>query len=806
MANVIAETAISGSIPSTGQALLADITSDYLWSDSTLQYYLGDSNTLDFDAEFLLAYYTYYTAGTNPDVSYAYVDQTVRAFDMIDTVIATDFSRITNAATAQASADLVIVTSIYDEGLEGFDQFPRSSSRGINDYWSFGTITSDLGYMNTAPELGGGEYLNWTLIHEIGHSMGLYHPFDGGGTLGSVGSAMDNERYTVMSYDGSSTANAYGHAVTMMALDIAALQQQYGAETYAAGNSTYTLYDAGTQALRLDENNWDIGRAYASIWDSGGTDTIDYGSNGNSVLINLNDATLDRSGVASDASEAITDLQQTQVYSSLGWGLRTEIIDPNYHAGGFFSRVITLSGGTYSGGAGGFTIAHGAQIENAVGGANADILIGNELANVLTGGGGNDTLIGGAGNDTAVFTEAHAQYTITINADNTVTIIHSGGTHTDGTDELSGVEYARFSDMTVSVEAGGSIVLMGTSANDTLTGTAEDEILSGLEGDDVLTGGAGSDTLDGGTGSDTASYVNSSAAVNVFINTFYGTTEGGDAQGDTLTDIENITGSDYNDILSGDGVANILTGGAGDDTFYGRYGNDTLTGGTGNDTLNGGAGNDTLNGDDGDDSLNGDDGYDTLVGGLGNDTLIGGTSTSDLRDVIYGGDGNDTIDGGYGNDELRGDAGDDTIAGGFGADMVIGGTGNDVLTGSALGDEIFGGDGFDFINGGFGHDRVNGGAGGDKFYHLGIADHGSDWIQDYVAADGDVLMWGGGAATAADFLIQRAETANAGVAGVQEIFVTHIPSLNLLWALVDGDAQGQINIQIGGQVFDLLTA
>ena len=69
---------------------------------------------------------------------------------------------------------------------------------------------------------------------------------------------------------------------------------------------------------------------------------------------------------------------------------------------------------------------------------------------------------------------------------------------------------------------------------------------------------------------------------------------------------------------------------------------------------------------------------------------------------------------------------------------VIGGVGDDVLTGSALSDEIFGGDGNDFVNGGFGHDRVNGGDDGDRFFHIGVADHGSDWIQDYDAAEGDV--------------------------------------------------------------------
>ncbi|WP_456387202.1 calcium-binding protein [Profundibacter sp.] len=244
-------------------------------------------------------------------------------------------------------------------------------------------------------------------------------------------------------------------------------------------------------------------------------------------------------------------------------------------------------------------------------------------------------------------------------------------------------------------------------------------------------------------------------------------------------------------------------------TLTGDAGANTLTGGAGNDTLNGLGGNDRLDGGDGDDALNGGDGQDTLIGGAGNDTLIGGTSTDDLRDTIYGGDGNDTIDGGYGNDELRGDAGNDTIAGGFGADRVIGGTGDDVLTGSALGDEIFGGDGSDFVNGGWGHDRVNGGADGDRFFHIGIFDHGSDWIQDYNAAEGDVLVFGNVAATADDFQVNLAHTSDAegersGDDNVEEAFVIYRPTGQIMWALVDGGGQAEINLSIGGEVFDLL--
>ncbi len=244
-------------------------------------------------------------------------------------------------------------------------------------------------------------------------------------------------------------------------------------------------------------------------------------------------------------------------------------------------------------------------------------------------------------------------------------------------------------------------------------------------------------------------------------------------------------------------------------TFNGTAGDDILQSGIGQAVLFGYEGNDRLTGSTNDDSLYGGDGSDILIGGAGNDVIIGGDTTADLRDVAYGGDGDDSIDGGYGNDELRGDAGNDNIAGGFGADTVIGGTGNDVLTGSAYGDVIFGGDGFDFINGGFGHDRVNGGTGADRFYHLGIFDHGSDWIQDYNAADGDVLVFGNAAATAADFQINLAHTADgagvrSGDANVQEAFVIYRPTGQIMWALVDGAGQSEINIQIGGVVTDLL--
>jgi len=207
---------------------------------------------------------------------------------------------------------------------------------------------------------------------------------------------------------------------------------------------------------------------------------------------------------------------------------------------------------------------------------------------------------------------------------------------------------------------------------------------------------------------------------------------------------------------------------------FGTVENDSISGTTGEDRIYGLGGADFLEGEGGNDTINGGDGNDTINGGEGNDRLFGGSTVNDIRDNIFGENGDDYIDGGYGNDNLNGGAGNDLIIGGFGSDTLIGNSGNDTLSGQALGDVIFGGDGDDFINGGFGFDRLNGGAGADTFFHLGVANHGSDWIQDFTAQD--VLAFGG-TATAAQFLINFqvniANTAGAGDADIDEAFVIY---------------------------------
>jgi len=173
--------------------------------------------------------------------------------------------------TDTALAHLLLVSSAKDKSgdLEGFFQFPDTAHHDgdANDSWQIGAFNSGLKSLTTAPEKGGGQYANWTIFHEIGHSMGLKHTrqeTDGLPPLETIGEAMDNERYSVMSYNGASNHNNYGHAVSYLALDVAALQALYGAPEYAATDSTYALLNARQAKLNLTEGDTAIGRGCLS--------------------------------------------------------------------------------------------------------------------------------------------------------------------------------------------------------------------------------------------------------------------------------------------------------------------------------------------------------------------------------------------------------------------------------------------------------------------------------------------------------------------------------------------------------------
>lgn len=227
------------------------------------------------------------------------------------------------------------------------------------------------------------------------------------------------------------------------------------------------------------------------------------------------------------------------------------------------------------------------------GAAGGDVSKGSSGDDLIFGEGGDDTLSGGSGDD-----EIHGGN----GAD-----LMTGGT---GIDTLS----YRQSATAVSVNLTGAAALGaagdsfsgfenldGSDFADKLTGDQGANVISGFSGKDVILGGGGADTLVGGADDDTASYAGSSAGV--IVNLLAGTGTGGDAQGDTLVTIENVTGSAHDDTLTGSNGVNVLDGGRGHDTLDGGLGGDTLIGRSGRDVLFGGNGNDILNGGGGNDSF-----------------------------------------------------------------------------------------------------------------------------------------------------------------------------------------------------------
>ena len=294
----------------------------------------------------------------------------------------------------------------------------------------------------------------------------------------------------------------------------------------------------------------------------------------------------------------------------------------------------------------------GAGAFRGVGNAADNVIIGGAGDDVLAGLGGNDVLTGGDGVDTADYSAA---------AGGVVASLAGGAALDDGdggSDTLTGIEN-----------------LTGSAHNDVLTGDSGANLLAGGMGDDVLIGGGGNDTLNGGAGFDTASYADAAAGVTVRLN--HSTAQDGDGGTDVLNSIENVTGSDFNDLLVGDANANVLSGGLGADYLIGLAGDDVLIGGAGAaNTLQGGLGDDTYVV-----SAN-----DTIVefAGEGTDTVqtdrAAFTLGANLENLVYTGaaaftgSGNaldNVITGGDGADILRGGGGDDTLNGGLGADTAV---------------------------------------------------------------------------------------------------------------------------------------
>ena len=285
-----------------------------------------------------------------------------------------DVANVTFTRTfVEASADLVEdqsfgeptslgVHTVHHDYTTATLQTNGAQLNGAYNYNGYGWDENDA---NGGLQVGGLGYL--TIVHEIGHGLGLDHTHDDGGgnvnyfpgvsnSADQGANGFNQDIYSVMSYvhgvtgkqiDGGSGTDNYGFVAGPMAFDIAAIQYMYGANnSYRTGNDTYILSDANQ-----------AGTYYSAIWDAGGVDEIVY-TGGRDTYIDLRAATL-----AND--------------------------DPG--AGGYISSAAGILGG--------FTIANGAVVENASGDGGKDLLIGNEGVNELRGNGNEDVLVGLAGDD-----------------------------------------------------------------------------------------------------------------------------------------------------------------------------------------------------------------------------------------------------------------------------------------------------------------------------------------------------------------------------------------------------------------------
>ncbi|MFC3613444.1 calcium-binding protein [Lutimaribacter marinistellae] len=589
--------------------------------------------------------------------------------------------------------------------------------------------------------------------------------------------------------------------------------------TPSTGNDTVTFENAANGYFELKHDDLASGIT-VNIDGRAATGNIDKGAGGTTTLLFV-DRAMNADGLAvvgSDFDDVFnlkpSDDGFVQVIG-LG-GNDTFNIDPDaptnrldYSWAGMSGITADLSAGTVSeDGFGGTDTINGSVRELRATDLN-DSILGSDANERFILRRGNDTLDAGGGVDAVRYDRTGVESVQVDLSAGTATGVWRGDTFSHLLSNVENINGSREDDD----------LLRGDGRNNFINGVGGNDTLEGLGGEDVLIGGAGNDSMNGGAGLDRAEFWGVMQADATVTQNADGSVQVVSALGtDTLVDIEELGFDDASvrvaDLFPQPGVQ---VGGNGDERLDGSDdaeqviaggGNDEVNGGGGDDSIDGGTGNDTLRGGDGEDVINGGDGNDTVNAGDGNDEVLGGDSPDDLRDVIYGGDGDDLLNGGYGNDQIFGQGGNDTIAGGFGADELQGQEDDDVVTGGALSDLVFGGGGNDFVNGGFGYDRINGGDGADRFFHLGVFDHGSDWVQDYDAAEGDVLVFGQ-AATADQFQINLAHTATpdgerSGEDDVQEAFVIYRPTGQIMWALVDGEGQSSINVQAGGELFDLL--
>lgn len=447
------------------------------------------------------------------------------AMQYLDDISGLNFSQVSPGGTSN-NATILFGAYNANDNAGAYAFYPGAGGGNTNFNANQGDVWLNNQSFFNGQSYGFGTYTAYTMLHELGHAMGLAHPGDynaaPGVSITYANNAQfleDTHQYTVMSYfdeTNSGVTPGLSYPDTFMLYDYMAIHQLYGANVnYNAGNTIYGFN--ASEANSVYDFTFNT-TPFMTVYDGQGTDTIDL-------------------------------------------------------SGYTMAQYLTLEQGVFSniaGYTGNFSIAFGAVIENGLGGSGDDTIMGNDEDNLIEGGAGADSLTGGAGNDTL---DGGTQFDYLDGGDGRDDLFGGMGNDTlyggrdgdrlsggNGDDYLNGgmgndllvggrgddtLEGGNRNDRLIAGE--GEDFLYGGSGNDTLRAGAQNDYLNGGEGNDFLFGGAGFDTLVGGDGDDTMSG-NFNADVFIFTDN-HGT--------DVITDFEATNDFEQIDFSNLSGLNNL---------------------------------------------------------------------------------------------------------------------------------------------------------------------------------------------------------------------------------------------------------
>ena len=698
--------------------LLGQTGDDELWGGA-------GNDTLDGGSGLDVARYQTSTAGVVVDLAAGTAQDGFGGTDTLSTIENVDGSEHGDVLRGDAGVNL----------LRGF---------GGND-----TLAGDAGNDNLQGNDGNDSLLGQTGDDELSGGAGN-DTIDGGGGTDAL-RYMDSSSGVTVDLAAGTARDGFGGTDTVLNIEVVRASQYNDRVTGDAGANNLFGYEgadtlignAGNDTLHGDGGDDSLlgGDGNDEVWGGAGNDTLDGGA-GLDILRYLN------------ASAGVTVNLATGTGRDATGG--TDVLRGfEYVHGSYYGDQIT--GGAEANRLFGFdgddTIDGDGGADYVQGGQGDDSLLGGAGDDTLEGAAGNDTMAGGDGLDLVRYLDEVGPVTVNLAA----------GTARDGTggsDRLSGIENVHgslFSDNITGDDGvnrlfgfDGADTLIGLGGDDALLGDGGNDVLLGGDGRDVLLPGAGNDTIDGGDGQDLVQFLDASQAMRIDLVL-------GDARGrydNVLRNVEDVDGSNFDDLIIGNDQVNVLSG---------QGGNDTLIGGTGNDVLAGRAGGDRyeFTAGDGLDVVNdlGDGtGTDRVVihdyfarnasvyrqnpnneaivinfGATGDVVVLANTLNAshtgaveqiewadgtvwDHADLIAHLDQVGTVDSAgptHQDNLLNRTAGDDVVNALGGNDLVRGLNGNDSLSGDDGNDTLIGGDGDDTLLGGDGDDVLNGGPGDD---------------------------------------------------------------------------------------------